>query len=178
VILPPAVHPPKRAAALIAAGLLALAAPLLYESATSLLIAEIVLQGSFTVLLAFFTWAIVGAARQMRLELEAEARVDDLTGLGNRRAFEQALNLELAHRARPGMGSRPSTTAWVTWLAIHALERSPTRCGARFAFRTRVRSCRPDRTPETWWRRRTRRSWVRSGCSWAEVAGAVPDYTF
>jgi diguanylate cyclase (GGDEF)-like protein len=101
-ILPPSIHPPKRAAALIAAGLLALAAPLAYEHATSLLVSQIVLQGSFTVLLAFVTWAIVGAARQMRLELEAEARVDDLTGLGNRRAFDEALKVELAHHGRHG----------------------------------------------------------------------------
>jgi GGDEF domain-containing protein len=74
---------------LIAVGMIALAAPLAYEPGTSLLVAEIVLQGSFTFLLAFVTWAIVGAARQMRLGLGAEARVDDLTGLGNRRAFDE-----------------------------------------------------------------------------------------
>ena len=102
VILPPAVHPPRRAAALIAAGTLALAAPLAYERPTSLLVADIVLQALFTFVLAFVTWAIVGAARQMRLELAAEARVDDLTGLCNRRAFEESLRVEVARQRRHG----------------------------------------------------------------------------
>ncbi len=38
----------------------------------------------------------------MRLDLLAEARVDDLTGLGNRRAFGEALKVELARRERYG----------------------------------------------------------------------------
>jgi diguanylate cyclase (GGDEF)-like protein len=101
-ILPPAVHPPRRAAALLTASLVALAAPLAYGSASALWVSEILLQGSFTCLLAFITWAILGAARQMRLDLLAEARVDDLTGLGNRRAFDGSLKVELARRERYG----------------------------------------------------------------------------
>jgi hypothetical protein len=71
-ILPPAVHPPRRAAALLAASLVALAAPLAYDSASAILVSELLLQAAFTCLLAFIVWAILGAARQMRLELVAK----------------------------------------------------------------------------------------------------------
>jgi diguanylate cyclase (GGDEF)-like protein len=99
-IVPPAVHPPGRAAALLAASIVALAAPLAYENATALQVSEILLQGAFTCLLALIVWVILGAARQMRLDLLAKARADDLTGLGNRRAFGEALRVELARRDR------------------------------------------------------------------------------
>lgn len=101
-ILPPAVHPPRRAVALLAASLVALAAPLAYGSASALLVSEVLLQGAFTCLLAVIAWVILAAAREMRLDLLAEARVDDLTGLGNRRAFGEALKVELARRERYG----------------------------------------------------------------------------
>ena len=72
-ILPPAIHPPLRAAALLAASIVALAAPLAYEGATALQVSEIVLQGAFTCLLAFIVWANLGAERQMRLDLLDES---------------------------------------------------------------------------------------------------------
>jgi len=101
-ILPPAVHPPRRAAALLAASLVALAAPLAYESASAILVSELLLQAAFTCLLAFIVWAIMSAARQVRLELVAEARLDNLTRLRNRRGFDESLKVELARRDRNG----------------------------------------------------------------------------
>jgi diguanylate cyclase (GGDEF)-like protein len=101
-ILTPAVHPPRRAATLIATSLVALAAPLAYERTSALWVSEIVLQGAFTCLLAFIVWAILGAARQMRLELAEQARLDTLTGLRNRRAFDESLKLERARCERYG----------------------------------------------------------------------------
>ena len=59
-ILPPAVHPPRRAAVLLAASLIALAAPLAYESASAILVSELLLQAAFTCLLAFVVWASSG----------------------------------------------------------------------------------------------------------------------
>ena len=57
-------------------------------------------QGAFSCLLAFIAWAFVGAVRQMRLDLLAKARADDLTGLGNGRAFVESLRIELVRRDR------------------------------------------------------------------------------
>ena len=101
-ILPPSVHPPRRAGALLVASVVALGAPLVYENSTALWASEILLQGAFTCLLALIAWAIVHAARQMRLDLMAKARADDLTGLGNRRAFDEALAVEMDRRERYG----------------------------------------------------------------------------
>jgi diguanylate cyclase (GGDEF)-like protein len=101
-ILPPSVHPPGRAAGLLAASLVALAAPLAYESASPLLVSDLLLQAAFTCLLAFIVWVILGAARQMRLELVAEARLDTLTRLRNRRGFDESLKIEVARRDRYG----------------------------------------------------------------------------
>jgi hypothetical protein len=57
---------------LLAASLVALAVPLAYERASAVLVSELLLQAAFTCLLAFIVWAILGAARQMRLELVAK----------------------------------------------------------------------------------------------------------
>jgi diguanylate cyclase (GGDEF)-like protein len=75
---------------------------LAYEGGNELLVSELLLQAAFTCLLAVIVWAILGAARQMRLDLAAEARLDRLTRLGNRHAFEESLEVELARRERYG----------------------------------------------------------------------------
>lgn len=104
-----AMHPPRRVLGVLAAIGVALALPLIYESAPAALIGSTVLQ--FVVLSAI---ALLGAGlmrhvRAQRLGLresgeraERLARVDELTGLPNRRAFTEALGVEIARSRRFG----------------------------------------------------------------------------
>jgi diguanylate cyclase (GGDEF)-like protein len=71
-------------------------------------VAAALAQGGTAVLPQTLGWAIVGglivlaadAIRQQRLALIEDARVDALTGLGNRRSFEEALGAEVARVRR------------------------------------------------------------------------------
>jgi diguanylate cyclase (GGDEF)-like protein len=99
------VHPPRRAAVCLAAGSAAFLAPLAYESFSFGALA-----GDLTQLLIWWGIALVGMAlmsgiRAQRLRSQEEsrlARVDSLTRLGNRRAFDEALEREGARVARHG----------------------------------------------------------------------------
>jgi diguanylate cyclase (GGDEF)-like protein len=98
-----AVHPPRRVAVVLVLASLALLLPLAYDYFTW---AELV--GELTQLLlwwgiALVTMALMQRVRAQRLEGRAAsrlARVDSLTGLGNRRAFEESLEREAARAVR------------------------------------------------------------------------------
>lgn len=92
-----AVHPPRRVLAFVAILAVVLATPLLYEPAESILaeqVARFLIWSGLTVVAAAFTarvrWQRAGLRRQGD-EARTEARADPLTGLGNRRAFDEAL---------------------------------------------------------------------------------------
>ena len=100
------IHPPLRVGAYLLVVALALMAPFLYDGWDS--------DQAATTIASFILWCVLACAalmmmsgvRAQRLELrrgETEARelarLDDLTGIGNRRAFEEALAVEI-ERAR------------------------------------------------------------------------------
>ncbi|MGZ5310290.1 MAG: diguanylate cyclase domain-containing protein [Solirubrobacterales bacterium] len=108
-VLPPAIHPPRRAVTLLGAITLALFLPLAYNGWNGEDAAEMGLEAAFIWMLALITMAVMGAVREQRLVLLSEgeaanrlARRDDLTGLGNRRSFDEALEREIARSRRSG----------------------------------------------------------------------------
>ncbi len=101
------VHPPRRAFTFLAATAVAASAPLVYDGWSSAAATDI-----FTHLML---WAALGTAilmlmvtvRAQRVQARADelrehdlARADALTGLGNRRAFDEALDHEIARSRR------------------------------------------------------------------------------
>lgn len=100
-----AVHPPRRAIPCLAFGSAAFLAPLAYSGFE---LGSLV--GGITQLLLWWglslvTMALMQSVRLQRIEGESAsrlARVDQLTGLGNRRAFEEALRREAARAGRGG----------------------------------------------------------------------------
>jgi len=104
-----ATHPPRRVvlflAVLVAAGL----APLVYETADSAATAGFAVRVATWTLLTLLATALMQSVRDQRVALMAgerqakgEARIDPLTGLGNRRGFDEALrrHINLAQRVR------------------------------------------------------------------------------
>jgi diguanylate cyclase (GGDEF)-like protein len=104
-----AVHPPRRAVPLLVALTVAAALPLAFESHpgdTARFIARDLL---VWLSLAAIAMALMHSVRAQRVEARERerresllARVDPLTGLGNRRAFEEALAAEGARSRRAG----------------------------------------------------------------------------
>jgi diguanylate cyclase (GGDEF)-like protein len=108
-VLPPSVHPPRRALGLLVLATVAMSLPLLYGGWNGEVAAEIVLQAAFIWMLALITMIVLNAVREQRLVLVSEgeaanrlARRDQLTGLGNRRAFDETLEREIARSRRSG----------------------------------------------------------------------------
>jgi diguanylate cyclase (GGDEF)-like protein len=108
-VLPPSVHPPRRALGLLAFATAAMCLPLAYEGWSGEAAAEIGLQAVFIWALALITMVVINAVREQRLVLLSEgetanrlARRDQLTGLGNRRAFDETLEREIARSRRSG----------------------------------------------------------------------------
>lgn len=101
-------HPPRRVLLFLAAVAAALFAPVLYAPATAEP-GEIATELFLWTGLALVLLTLMRAIRAQRLQLWQEgdaarqlARVDALTGLGNRRAFDEALDAELARARRAG----------------------------------------------------------------------------
>ncbi len=100
-----AAHPPRRALAFIAVTGLALASPLLYDAAqtVSVPLARFLLWSGLAVAVTIYT-ATIRVERQGLLELSdearSEARLDPLTGLGNRRAFDETLAVAALRSSR------------------------------------------------------------------------------
>jgi diguanylate cyclase (GGDEF)-like protein len=101
-------HPPRRVAMFIAFVAVALFAPAVYAPATAEpgeIVTELLLWSG----LALVMMTLMATIRSQRLALQKEgdearqlARVDPLTGLGNRRAFDESLDAELARSRRAG----------------------------------------------------------------------------
>jgi diguanylate cyclase (GGDEF)-like protein len=100
------VHPPRRVALFLVFVAAAMFAPAIYAPATAGL-GEITTELFLWTGLALLMTLLMRTIRAQRLELQQEgdearllARVDPLTGLGNRRAFDEALDAELARARR------------------------------------------------------------------------------
>jgi diguanylate cyclase (GGDEF)-like protein len=101
-------HPPRRVMLFLVAVAGALYAPVIYAPSTSEP-GEITTELFLWTGLAFVLLVLMRTVRDQRLGLKAEgdearqlARVDALTGLGNRRAFDEALDAEMARARRGG----------------------------------------------------------------------------
>jgi diguanylate cyclase (GGDEF)-like protein len=105
-----AAHPPRRALPHLAAMVAALALPLLYEGTSSAIVSDLAAEGLILVVLGVLLTGYMDGVRRHRAGLEAGvevarrlAGIDDLTGLGNRRAFDEAITVETARAARDGV---------------------------------------------------------------------------
>jgi diguanylate cyclase (GGDEF)-like protein len=100
-------HPPRRAFLLLAVMLGALALPLAYEGTSSELVGDMVAEALLLAAVGSILIVYLDIVRRQRLGLQAGAEVarrlasvDALTGLGNRRAFDEVLTVEVAGAAR------------------------------------------------------------------------------
>jgi diguanylate cyclase (GGDEF)-like protein len=105
-----AAHPPRRALTHLAAMVVALALPLVYEGTDSDTVRDMAAEALILVVLGVVLTAYMASVRRERAGLEEGvevarrlAGIDDLTGLGNRRAFDEALTVEMARAARDGV---------------------------------------------------------------------------
>ncbi len=100
-----AAHPPRRTLVFIVFTGLALASPLLYdpEQTVSVQLARFLLWSGLAIAASVYT-AKVRIERQGLLalsdEARSEARLDPLTGLGNRRAFDETLSVAASRSSR------------------------------------------------------------------------------
>ena len=104
-----AMHPPHRVAGVLGAIGVAMALPLVYEPASPALIGTTVLQFILLSAIALTGAGLMKQVRAQRLGLREDgeraerlARVDELTGLPNRRAFSEALATEISRSRRFG----------------------------------------------------------------------------
>jgi diguanylate cyclase (GGDEF)-like protein len=105
-----AAHPPRRALTHVAVVVGALALPLLYDEASGDALSDMAAEALIVVAIGVLLTAYQAGVRRQRLGLEAGAEVarrlasvDGVTGLGNRRAFDEALTVEVARAAREGL---------------------------------------------------------------------------
>lgn len=103
-----AVHPRGRALSFLAIALLAVCAPLVYaphRTTTYEIVAQVVLLlalGGASRIIFVALRSQRHALQEAQRRAERLARVDPLTGLGNRRAFEESIRLEVARGVRRG----------------------------------------------------------------------------
>jgi two-component system, sensor histidine kinase LadS len=102
-----AAHPPRRALPHLAVMIGALALPLLYEDTTGDTVQDMAAEALILLVLGGLLTAYQTGVRRERAGLEAGAaverrlaRVDELTGLGNRRAFDEAITVESVRSSR------------------------------------------------------------------------------
>jgi diguanylate cyclase (GGDEF)-like protein len=102
-------HPPRRSFTLLGVMLGALALPLVYGGTSSETVGDMVAEALLLVGFGSILFSYLHLVRQQRLGLRAGAEVarrlasvDALTGLGNRRAFDDSLTVEVARAARDG----------------------------------------------------------------------------
>jgi diguanylate cyclase (GGDEF)-like protein len=103
------VHPARRALPFLAVGMLVAAVPLAYgdptnDQTTQLLAAYLLWITFGLIILGLLTYVRAQRVHLRAQEREAQelARADPLSGLGNRRAFDEALEAELARSRRAG----------------------------------------------------------------------------
>jgi diguanylate cyclase (GGDEF)-like protein len=101
------VHPPRRALAFLGAAALVASAPLLYDGWSSGAATSIATDVLLWSVLGLIMLRLMVYVRAQRLRLQGEeeqaqrlARADVLTELGNRRAFDEALEVEMARSQR------------------------------------------------------------------------------
>ena len=139
-----AVHPPRRAFTHLAVMLGALALPLAYEGTGREIVTDMIAEALILIALGSILVSYLYHARRQRVGLQSGAevarrlaRVDAPTGLGNRRAFDEVLTVEVARAAREGL---PLTVGLVDIDGLRARERGlgppggrplPARGGAR-----------------------------------------------
>jgi diguanylate cyclase (GGDEF)-like protein len=102
-----AVQPPRRAVVHLGVLLLALAMPLVYEGTNGEVVGDMIAESLILIALGAILISYIQYARRQRVGLQSGAevarrlaRVDAQTGLGNRRAFDEALTVEVARSAR------------------------------------------------------------------------------
>ena len=102
-------HPPRQALAFVAVVDLALFAPFLYDGWDPSIAVDVAAMAILWTALGITISGLMASMRSQRLRLrmgeeEAQrlARVDGLTGLGNRRALDEALDSEVARSERSG----------------------------------------------------------------------------
>jgi diguanylate cyclase (GGDEF)-like protein len=102
-----ATHPPRRALAHLATMVAALALPLLYEGTSAEIVQDMAAEALILIVIGVLLTAYQASVRRQRAGLEAGAEVarrlalvDDVTGLGNRRAFDEALTVEVGRAVR------------------------------------------------------------------------------
>jgi diguanylate cyclase (GGDEF)-like protein len=102
-----AAHPPRRALPHLATMVAALALPLGYEGTDSETVGDMAAEALILVVLGALFTAYQARIRRQRAGLEAGveverrlARVDELTGLGNRRAFDEAITVQSVRASR------------------------------------------------------------------------------
>lgn len=115
VVYAAAVHPPRRVAVVMLVVFAAMAAPLAYDGWSGGLAAELVAKALLWSSLAAIALLFTATVRVQRMELREEgeqasalARRDPLTGLGNRRAFDELLQRLVAS---PRRSDRPLVLA-------------------------------------------------------------------
>jgi diguanylate cyclase (GGDEF)-like protein len=97
-----AIHPPRRAGAYLLCACASVSAPLAYDGWTAAAAKDTAARMLVWFSLSFLVMVLMSYIRRQRVALAASARVDALTGLGNRRAFEEALTAEVARPRRAG----------------------------------------------------------------------------
>jgi diguanylate cyclase (GGDEF)-like protein len=105
-----AAHPPRRAIPHLATMVAALALPLIYEDTGSETVGDMAAEALILIVLGALLTAYQAGIRRQRAGLAAGAeverrlaRVDELTGLGNRRAFDETITVESARASREGV---------------------------------------------------------------------------
>jgi diguanylate cyclase (GGDEF)-like protein len=97
-----AIHPPRRVLGVVAAIAVASALPLAYGGWDAALAAQTLTRVLLDAALAFVASTLMLNVRAQRVALQDEARIDALTGLANRRAFEETLVTEMSRARRSG----------------------------------------------------------------------------
>ena len=97
-----AIHPPRRVLGVLAAIAVVSALPLVYGGWDAELASQTIARVLLDTALATVACVLMSNVRAQRVALQDEARVDTLTGLPNRRAFEEALSDEISRARRSG----------------------------------------------------------------------------
>jgi diguanylate cyclase (GGDEF)-like protein len=100
-------HPPRRALAHPPTSVAALALPLLYEGTSSEIVSDMAAEALILIAIGLLLTVYQAGVRRQRVGLRSGAEVarrlagvDPLTGLGNRRAFDEALTVAISHATR------------------------------------------------------------------------------
>jgi diguanylate cyclase (GGDEF)-like protein len=96
------VHPPRRAGVFLLCTCASVSAPLAYDGWDGAAAKDTAARMMLWFSLAVLAMVLMSYIRRQRVALAASARVDALTGLGNRRAFEEAVTAEVARSRRAG----------------------------------------------------------------------------